>query len=131
MTYTDYTAMLAALTVSGVAKRFTEAPAQLTTAHLPAQWPRLPSGNTEVAALDGSRGLTTYVCDLVIAVEAVGQNTQPANWKRAMALIDAMQAAIVAAVGSAAHYRQVGATTGAGPDRRHRVLANRRHGDGE
>ena len=57
----------------------------------------MPSGNTEVAALDGSRGLTTYVCDLVIAVEAVGQNTQPANWKRAMGLIDAMQAAIVAA----------------------------------
>jgi hypothetical protein len=96
MTYAEYTAMLSGLTVSGVAKRFTAAPAQLSTANLPAQWPRLPQGNTEVSSLDGGAGLTTFVCDLVVAVEAVGQSTQPANWTKALQLIDAMQTAIVA-----------------------------------
>jgi hypothetical protein len=96
MTYAEYTAMLSGLTVSGVSKRFTSAPAQLSTANLPAQWPRLPQGSTEVTSLDGGAGLTTFVCDLVVAVEAVGQNTQPANWTKALQIIDAMHTALVA-----------------------------------
>ena len=96
MTYAEYTATLANLTISGVTKRFSQAPSQLSTAQLPAQWPRLPSGNTQVETLNGGPGLTTIDCDLVIAVEAVSQNTQPANWTKAMGLIDAMHAAIAA-----------------------------------
>lgn len=91
MTYTEYAAMLAGLNVAGVTKRFTSPPTQLSTAQLPAQWPRLPSGETQIATLTGAAGLPTFACDLVIAVEAYQQNTQPANYAKALAVIDAMQ----------------------------------------
>lgn len=96
MTYTDYAAMLAGLQVAGVTKRFTSPPTQLSTAQLPAQWPRLPSGETQIAALTGAAGLPTFACDLVVAVEAMQQNTQPANYAKALAAIDALQTVLTA-----------------------------------
>ena len=94
MTYTEYAAMLAGLDVTGVTKRYTSPPTQLSTAQLPAQWPRLPSGETQIATLTGGAGLPSLSCDLVIAVEVVAQNTQPANYAKALGIIDALQAAL-------------------------------------
>ena len=94
MTYTEYTATLAGLDVTGVVKRYTSPPTQLSTAQLPAQWPRLPQGETTIASMGGQMGLPSLTCDLVIAVEAMGQNTQPANYSKALAVIDALQAAL-------------------------------------
>ena len=94
MTYTEYTATLAGLDVTGVVKRYTSPPTQLSTAQLPAQWPRLPQGETTIASMGGQMGLPPLTCDLVIAVEAMGQNTQPANYSKALAVIDALQAAL-------------------------------------
>jgi hypothetical protein len=91
MTYTEYVATLAGLTVTGVVKAYSAPPTQLSTAQLPAQWARLPSGETTVASMGGQMGLPSFTCDLVIAVEAMGQNTQPANYARALAIIDALQ----------------------------------------
>lgn len=91
MTYAEYVATLTALTVAGVTKRYSAPPAQLSTAQLPAMWARLPSGTVEVVAMDGGAGLPSFTCDLVIAIEAMGQNTQPANYAKALAVIDAMQ----------------------------------------
>ena len=96
MTYAEYVAMLAGLTVAGVAKRFNQAPAQLSTAQLPAQWPRLPQGESAPATLGAVQTLDTLQCDLVIAVEAMGQNTQPANWTKAIGIIDGLHAALKA-----------------------------------
>ena len=39
-------------------------------------------------------GLPSLTCDLVIAVEAMGQNTQPANYAKALGVIDALQATL-------------------------------------
>ena len=94
MTYTEYTAMLAGLDVAGVTKRYTSPPTQLSTAQLPAQSPRLPSGETQVATMSGAAGLPAFTCDLVVAVEAWQQNTQPANYAKALTVIDAMQTAL-------------------------------------
>ena len=91
MTYTEYVATLAGLTVTGVVKAYSAPPTQLSTAQLPAQWARLPQGETTVASMGGQMGLPSFTCDLVIAVEAMGQNTQPANYARALAIIDALQ----------------------------------------
>jgi hypothetical protein len=77
--------------VTGVVKAYSAPPTQLSTAQLPAQWARLPSGETTVASMGGQMGLPSFTCDLVIAVEAMGQNTQPANYARALAIIDALQ----------------------------------------
>jgi hypothetical protein len=94
MTYTEYAAMLAGLDVTGVTKAYTAPPTQLSTAQLPAQWPRLPSGETQVASLAGALAAPTFTCDLVIAVEAMQQNTQPANYAKALTVIGALQATL-------------------------------------
>jgi len=94
MTYTEYVATLAGLDVTGVVKVYTAPPTQLSTAQLPAQWARLPQGESTVASMGGQMGLPSLTCDLVVAVEAMGQNTQPANYAKALAIIDALQAAL-------------------------------------
>jgi len=94
MTYTEYVAILAGLDVAGVVKVYTAPPTQLSTAQLPAQWARLPSGETAIASMGGQMGLPSLTCDLVIAVEVIGQNTQPANYAKALGIIDALQAAL-------------------------------------
>jgi len=94
MTYTEYVATLAGLSITGVVKAYSSPPTQLSTAQLPAQWPRLPSGETAVASLGGEMGLPSFTCDLVVSIEVIGQNTQPANYTKALALIDALQTAL-------------------------------------
>ncbi len=91
MTYTEYTAMLAGLDVTGVVKRYSSPPTQLSTAQLPAQWARLPQGETTIASMGGQMGLPSLSCDLVIAAEAIGQNVQPANYAKLLSIIDALQ----------------------------------------
>jgi len=94
MTYTEYAAMLSGLTIAGVTKAYNAPPTQLSTAQLPAQWPRLPIGETTIATMTGAAGLPSLSCDLVVAVETYGQNTQPANYAKCLAVIDAMQTAL-------------------------------------
>lgn len=94
MTYTEYVATLAGLSITGVVKAYSAPPTQLSTAQLPAQWARLPSGETAIASMGGQMGLPSLTCDLVIAVEVIGQNTQPANYAKCLAVIDALQAAL-------------------------------------
>lgn len=94
MTYTEYVATLAGLSITGVVKAYSSPPTQLSTAQLPAQWPRLPSGETAVASLGGEMGLPSFTCDLVVSIEVIGQNTQPANYAKCLAVIDAMQTAL-------------------------------------
>jgi hypothetical protein len=94
MTYTEYVAILAGLSITGVVKAYSSPPTQLSTAQLPAQWPRLPSGETQVASLTGALAAPTFTCDLVIAVEAMQQNTQPANYAKALTVIGALQATL-------------------------------------
>jgi len=94
VTYTEYVTTLAGLSVAGVVKTYTAPPTQMNTAQLPAQWVRLPSGETQVVTLAGGVGIPSFSCDLVIAVEAVSQNTQPVNYAKALALLDALQATL-------------------------------------
>ena len=96
MTYTEYAAMLSGLTIAGVTKAYSAPPTQLSTAQLPAMWPRLPSGERTIATMTGAAGLPSLTCDLVLAVEAIGQNVQPANYAKCLTLIDALQTALTA-----------------------------------
>jgi hypothetical protein len=96
VSYTEFVATLSGLTVAGVRKVYTSPPVQLSTAQLPAMWPRLPSGESTVVTMAGGLDLPMLRCDLVIAVEPWQQNTQPANYGRTLALLDALQAALAA-----------------------------------
>ena len=93
-TYAAFTTALAGLTVTGVTRKFTEPPESSGTADLPASWPGLPRGDEHPITFTSEGGWSTCVCDLVIAVEAVGQNTQSANYASTMTIIDALSTAL-------------------------------------
>lgn len=129
MTYSSFLSALSSLVVTGVVKRFSEPPAQLNSAQLPAQYVALPDSSTNVATLAGSIDTLTVTVELRIAVEPLAQNTQSANWTKAVGLIDALQTALagsvdtlaldewrigvqVAAIGDAAYWVIVAQVTG-------------------
>ena len=96
MTYSAFLAGLAGLVVTGVTKRFSEPPAQLNNAQLPAQYVGLPSANTNVVTLTSLNDLLTVTAELRIAIEPLAQNMQSANWTKTVGLLDALQTALVA-----------------------------------
>jgi hypothetical protein len=81
------------LTISGVKRHYNEPPQSVNTSDLPAAFVTLPSGG---------RGEPTSVCydssktrsiGIVVLVEAVGQGTNPQNYGKLAALMDAMETA--------------------------------------
>jgi hypothetical protein len=82
------------LTISGVTRHYDEPPQSVNKSDLPAAYVTLPSGG---------RGEPTSVCydssktrsiGLVVLVEAMGQGTNPQNYGKLAALMDAMETAI-------------------------------------
>lgn len=87
-TYAAFSAALAGLTVSGVTRKFTEPPASVTTADLPALWPRALTGNEPMMTFGNPGGWPVLTGELVIALEPFGQNTQGANYAAVVAMLD-------------------------------------------
>lgn len=94
MTYTSFLASLRALTVTGVTKKFNAPPSQISSAMLPAMYPLLPEGNTEVATFSSATGMLNVACDLVIVVGALGQSTSIPNMDATIELMDALHTAL-------------------------------------
>lgn len=85
-TYNQVVDGLEALTVTGVTRKYTSGPpASLSSADLPAQFVLMPSGEEDPAAVGTGSEWPRMAADLVIATEAVGQNTMAANYD---ALVD-------------------------------------------
>lgn len=90
-TYVEYVDGLEALVVSGVTHRYTDGPpGALNTADLPAQWVQLPEGESEAMVLGDavSSRWPMFNADLIIALEAVGQNTGGANFDAAVTMLE-------------------------------------------
>lgn len=98
MTYASFLTGLSNLVVTGVTKRFSEPPAQLNAAQLPAQYVMLPAGTATVATLAGGLEFVECVAALRIVMEPIGQNTPSANWTKATTLMDALHSALAANV---------------------------------
>jgi hypothetical protein len=94
-TYAAFTAAVAALSITGRKRAYSSPPMQITTADLPASYPRLPSGglNTDSLSTCTNSG-NRRVVDLVVVVEPLGQGTQPQNFAATIAIIDAVEAAL-------------------------------------
>lgn len=92
--YATFTSGLAALTVTGVTRKFTAPPTSIGTADLPAMWPGLPRGEEPGMAFQDNGGWPAMFCDLVIALEPVGQNTQSANYAATVAMLDNLSTAL-------------------------------------
>ena len=93
-TYSTFTTALAGLSVTGVERSYTHPPTALSTADLPAMWPGLPSGDEPMLTYQTNGGWPEMTCDLIIAVEPVGQNTQSANYTDMLTSMDNLSTAL-------------------------------------
>ena len=92
-TYNELVAALAGLSVSGVTRQYTQGPpAALNSADLPAQWVELSQGDEAPISVGGT--WPTLRADLVVAYEAAGQGTQPANFEGTVDVMDALVTAL-------------------------------------
>lgn len=94
-TYTDFVSDIAGMTVSGVTRQYTAPPQQLSTADLPASYPRLPIADNQSVTLTHGRGLLTAAVELVVVMEPYRQGTNVANFTATVTMIDAIETAIV------------------------------------
>ena len=92
-TYAQFVSALAAMNVTGVKRRYDAPPRQISTADLPASYPRLPSGQEGPLTAQGQGGWPHFSAEYVILVEPVGQGQQAVNFASAVALIDNLSAA--------------------------------------
>lgn len=86
--YKTFTDAIAALSVTGVTRKFTYPPESIGTADLPAMWPGLPRGQEGAMTFTGEGGWPALFCDLVVAIEPVAQNTQSGNYAKMITMID-------------------------------------------
>lgn len=88
---------MSGLIVTGVTRRFAYEPNGLNTADLPAQWVRLPGNGLGIDGAFASACNDTSKersAELIIAMEAAGQETPGANTTALLALIDNLEAAL-------------------------------------
>jgi len=93
-TYIEYVDSLEALVVAGVIRRYESGPPlALNTADLPAQWVQLPAGESEAMVLGDAAASRwpVFNADLIVAVEAVGQDTGGANFDATITLMEALR----------------------------------------
>lgn len=99
-TYSAFVTALTGLTITGVTRRYTQPPASLNTADLPAQYPMLPSGDERPITMGQGgmpgAGQETQRIDLIIAYEPVAQNTNVNNFSGLLTLMDNARTAIKA-----------------------------------
>ena len=97
-TYSAFVTALAGLTVTGVTRSYTEPPTQISTAGVPAMFPRIPAGAGEVEVLSGGSEISRATAELVVAIEPVAQNMTSINFAAAVTMMDSLETAFRAAI---------------------------------
>jgi hypothetical protein len=95
---------LADVPFADIKRRYPYPPAQISTADLPALYVRPPSLDYDPQSTCDDTA-DNMVCAIVVAVEATGQNTQPANYDKLIKAMDDLNA------GLKAHQNEIGALT--------------------
>lgn len=93
-TYTTFVNNVAGMTISGVTRAYTSPPQQLSTADLPASYPRLPIADNQSVTLTHGRGLLTAAVEIVVVLEPYRQGTNVANFAACVTMIDAIETAL-------------------------------------
>lgn len=96
-TVTAFYASLTGLVVTGVTRRYTNEPNGISTADMPAQWVRLPGAGLGIDSSYASASNATSKernAELVIAVEAGGQETPGAATTALLTMIDNLETAL-------------------------------------
>ena len=99
-TYNTFINNLADLTITGIQRSFDGPPAAVETADLPCQFPRAVEGEEGPLTVQASGGWPTFRGSLVIILEAVGQDTSPANHALVVDMADNISTALRAITGS-------------------------------
>lgn len=98
-TATGFVTGLGELEVTGVKTCRVFAPRSFNAAEFPLSYARLPAPDMAgVESFTGQIGLRSVTAELVVVVEALGLNTQPANMAAALALLDGLHTALTANV---------------------------------
>ena len=95
-TYTGFVNNIAGMSISGVTRQYTAPPQQLSTADLPASYPRLPIADNQSVTLTHGRGLLTAAAEIVVVMEPYRQSTNVVNFAACVTMIDSIETAIVA-----------------------------------
>lgn len=90
---TDFVTALAAVSVTGVTRDYTYSPASLNGADLPAKFVMPPASGYEAISTCSTED-DTITASLVVAVEAVAQDTQSANYTALLAMADNLNEAL-------------------------------------
>lgn len=101
MSYTTYAAFVSAvagLTITGVKRKYTSPPGVIGDADLPVSYPRIRSMNNDTVTIGGTSGLDRGAMDLVVVVQKEDVNTNAANFAATVAMVDAINTAMVAAI---------------------------------
>ena len=100
-TYANFVANLGDLSITGV-NSVDEPPTKLNTSKLPVQWVQFPTGEENALTFGVHGGWPSFTAQLVVAYDAVAQNTQSSNWSGIVSLMDTIAATLRSAVGTVA-----------------------------
>lgn len=92
--YADFVEQLAALNVDGVTRAYTEPPQQVNSTDLPISYVDMPSGSEGSLTVQSAGGWPQMTCNLVVLVNPAMQDATPANYAKAIAMIDALSTAL-------------------------------------
>lgn len=94
--YADFVSGIAALTITGVTRKFDAPPDQLATADLPASFPHIPVDATQEAPItaDGQGGWPRMMADLVVVIKPTRQSKTSENYAATLAMMDAVATAL-------------------------------------
>ena len=91
--YADFVEQLAALSVTGVTRTYTEPPQQISATDLSIMYLELPSGTEGALTAQSAGGWPQMACNLVVLVNPAMQDTSAANYAASIAMIDALSTA--------------------------------------
>lgn len=101
-TYATFVTAVTGLAIAGITRQYDYPPQQITTADLPASFPRLPGGTLNLDTLttcDTSGNARTM--ELIVLVQALGQDNNEPNYDDTITLIDAVDGALRTAMDGA------------------------------
>ena len=93
--YTTFVGNVAALSVTGVSRAYTEPPTRIATADMPLSFPRLPSGDHAPLTAGGFQGgWPTLRCELVVVIHAIMAETDDVKFSDTLTVMDNISVAL-------------------------------------
>ncbi len=94
-TYASFISTVAGVTIVGVTTKLDYEPVGQHTPDLPVSFPRLPGGTRNHQTATSCMGdEKERICELVVALEPLGQGTEESNFDATVAMMDTVETAL-------------------------------------